>query len=58
MCILKKDLCPNLLAGHVVDDIVVYSDGMMEVFLGMFKYRFQLSLLVQTHQLNVNYSLI
>jgi len=47
MCLLKKNLCPDLLAGQIVNDIVIYSDGNMDVFFGYAKYRFQLALFVE-----------
>ncbi len=56
MCILKRDLCPELLTGQVVDDIVIYSDGWMEVFLGFAKFRFQLLLFVQAMHVGTQYA--
>lgn len=32
MCILKKDICTELKRGNVVEDIVIYEDGMMDIF--------------------------
>jgi len=56
MCMLKRDLCPQLLAGQIVDDIVVYSDGWMDVFVGFLKFRFQLSMFVQTYHVGIQYA--
>jgi len=52
LCLLKRNLCPDLVAGQIVNDIVVYSDGYMDVFFGYAKYRFHLSLFVQANHID------
>lgn len=32
MCILKRDVCAELRCGSVVQDIVIYDDGSMQLF--------------------------
>ena len=32
MCILKRDICVDLRCGSVIQDIVIYDDGYMQLF--------------------------
>lgn len=43
-CILKRDVCPDLRTGNIVDEIVIYNDGKMEIYNHGRKYLLDLYL--------------
>lgn len=43
-CTLKRDLCAELKKGMVVDDIVMYTDGWLEIYIAGLKYILQIML--------------
>lgn len=44
LCRMKVDVCPEIRCGYIVDDIIVYDDGQLDIFVYGRKYTTRIKL--------------